>query len=94
MQSIPRLLLAGWLFCASAMAMEAIAQTFSIDAHIVSSGSSAHLRSSCFRMSATIGEPVAGFSSSTDYTLNAGYAAVAPMRDDAIFFTGFEDCTP
>lgn len=68
--------------------------TYAIDAHIIASGSSGQSVSSCFHMSAVVGEPVAGFSSSTDYTLNSGFFAVAPPSCDDIFFSGFEDCTP
>ena len=52
--------------------------TYAIDAHIIASGSSGQSVSSCFHISAVVGEPVAGFSSSTDYTLNSGFFAVAP----------------
>ena len=68
--------------------------TFSIDAHIVASGSSTQANSSCFYMNAVIAEPVAGFSTGGDYALNAGFFAVASSSSDDIFFSGFEDCTP
>lgn len=70
----------------------ASAQTFSIDAHVIAAGSTARSSSQCFRMRATIAEPVAGYSSSTDYSLIAGFVAVAPPSGDDIFFSGFEDC--
>jgi hypothetical protein len=72
--------------------IEATGQTYSIDAHIVSAGTSARSGSACFRMTATIAEPVAGFSSSTNYSLMAGFRAVAPNANDDIFFSGFEAC--
>jgi hypothetical protein len=67
---------------------------YSITAHILASGNSAQAASPCFRMNAVVGEPVAGYSSSTDYTLNAGFFAVAAPGSDGIFSSGFEDCTP
>jgi hypothetical protein len=67
---------------------------YSMDAHIVSAGSSARAKSPCYRLDAVIAEPIAGFSSSTSFDLNAGFVAVATPRNDDIFFTGFEDCTP
>jgi hypothetical protein len=67
---------------------------YSIDAHIIATGSSVQAKSSCFRMNAVIAEPVAGFSSSNDFSLNAGFIAHAAPISDAIFFSGFEDCTP
>ena len=66
--------------------------TYFIDAHVVSAGSSASLSSPCFRMQATIAEPVAGFSSSTTYSLSAGFLAGVPNAGDEIFFSGFEAC--
>jgi hypothetical protein len=68
--------------------------TFALDAHVIAAGSSVHAASSCFRLDAVIAEPVAGFSSSTDYGMNAGFFAVVPRTSDEIFFSGFEDCTP
>jgi hypothetical protein len=68
--------------------------TYSIDAHIIVAGSSAHASSSCFGMDAVIAEPVAGFSNGGEYTLDAGFSALAVPGSDDIFFSGFEDCTP
>jgi hypothetical protein len=67
--------------------------TYSIDAHILSSGASEHASSSCFGLDAVIAEPIAGFSTGGEYALNAGFFAVAAPRSDDIFFSGFEDCT-
>ena len=68
--------------------------TFSIDAHIISSGTSVHSSSSCFGLDATIAEPVAGFSSGGIYDLSSGFAAVSLVNNDSVFANGFEDCTP
>jgi hypothetical protein len=67
---------------------------YSIDAHIVVAGTSARADSRCLRLRATIAEPVAGFASSADYVLGAGFRIAAPERGDDIFFSGFEDCAP
>jgi hypothetical protein len=67
--------------------------TFSIDAHVIAAGNSTQSESSCFHMNAVIAEPVAGFSTGGDFTLNAGFFAVATPGSDDIFFAGFEDCT-
>ena len=73
-------------------AIDATGQTFSIDAHVVSAGSSVQSTSACFRMRATIAEPVAGYSSSTNYSITAGFQAVTPIANDEIFSSGFEAC--
>jgi hypothetical protein len=73
---------------------QASSDIYSIDAHIIAAGSSVQAKSSCFRMHAVIAEPVAGFSSSTDFALNAGFIAVAAPASDDVFFSGFEDCAP
>ena len=77
-----------------APAVQADDDVYSIDAHIIAAGASAQSMSACFRMNAVIAEPLAGFSSSTDFTLSAGFYAVAAPVSDDIFFSGFEDCTP
>ena len=43
--------------------------------------------SACFRLRATIGEPVAAFASSADYAIAGGFRASARGADD-IFFSG------
>ncbi len=68
--------------------------TFSIDAHIISTGSSTRASNGCFAMDAVIAEPIAGFSSGGIYDLSTGFAAVSPIIDDSIFANGFEDCSP
>jgi hypothetical protein len=45
-------------------------------------------------MNSLIGEPVAGYSSSTNFGLGAGFFAIVTATNDDIFFAGFEDCTP
>ena len=67
---------------------------YSIDAHVVGAGASARAGSPCFRLRATIAEPVAGFASSADYVLAGGFRASVHGADDDIFFSGFEDCAP
>ena len=73
-------------------AINASGQTYSIDAHVVSAGSSATLVSSCLRLQATIAEPVTGSTSATPDSIWAGFQAVAPINNDGIFFSGFEVC--
>ena len=68
--------------------------TFSIEAHIIATGTSAHAKSACFGLDATIAEPVAGFSSGRIFGLSTGFAAVSAVINDTIFANGFEDCTP
>jgi len=73
-------------------AIDAAAQTFSIDAHVVSAGSPA-LSGPCFRLQATIAEPVAGYSSGITYAVYAGFQAVAAdATNEEIFSSGFEAC--
>lgn len=83
---------AGLLACASG-AIDATGQTFSIDAHVASAGSSVLSGGPCFRLQSTIAEPVAGASSSATYSLTAGFVAAAPdAPQDDIFFSTFEAC--
>lgn len=71
------------------------AQTFSIDAYVISVGSAALSGNACFRLQATIAEPAPGYSSSTDYSISSGFRyATQNMGSDEIFFAGLEDCTP
>ena len=68
---------------------------YSIDAHVISAGTSSLSGSPCFRMQATIAEPVAGYSSSANYSFSAGFRAVTQSTGpDDIFFSGFEVCPP
>lgn len=73
-------------------AIDATGQTFSIDAHVVSAGSSVLSSSPCFRLQATLAEPVAGYSFSATYSLSAGFQPVVPIAHDEIFSSGFEAC--
>ena len=67
---------------------------FEITAHIVAAGVSKPSSSACFHMDATIGEPVAGTSTSTHYILQGGFMAPRTTRRDEIFSNPFESCTP
>lgn len=73
--------------------IHASGQGFSIDAHVLASGTAANSGSACFRMQATIAEPAPGYSSSVNFSLWAGFRALTAdaVRDD-IFFSGFEAC--
>jgi hypothetical protein len=73
-------------------AIDATGQTYAVDAYILSSGTSVRSSGACLRMRGTIAEPIAGYSTSTNYALNAGFRAVAPNTNDDIFFSGFEAC--
>jgi hypothetical protein len=68
--------------------------TFTLDSHVISTGSSVRATSACFRLSSTIGEPAAGYSSSFSYSMIAGFRAKLPTAGDDIFFDGFQDCGP
>ena len=84
--------------CAAALgiatfSIAADTDSYSIDAHIIAAGNSP-ASNSCFRLRAVIGEPVAGFSSSADFTISAGFLSLAAPKSDDIFFNSFEECTP
>ena len=84
--------IAAVLLAFASSAIDATGQTFSIDAHVVSAGS-AVLHGPCFRLQATIAEPIAGYSSSATYSLSAGFQSVAPdVANEEIFSSGFEAC--
>ena len=68
--------------------------TYALDARIAASGSSATSGNGCHRLRATIGEPVAGTSTSTHYILQGGFMAPRTTRRDEIFSNPFESCTP
>jgi hypothetical protein len=82
------------LLSAVAITCAADSPKYSIDAHIISTGTAVHATSACFGMDAVIAEPVAGFSSGGVYDLSTGFTAVSPLVNDTIFANGFEDCTP
>ncbi len=67
--------------------------TYALDAHVVASGSSVTSSNACYRLRATIGEPVAGFATNADHALSSGFRAIVQGRGgDDIFSTGFEAC--
>jgi hypothetical protein len=57
-------------------------------------GSAGHdLTNTCYRLSGSAGQAAPGYSSSSRYSVNAGYWAGAPTTGlDEIFFNSFEDC--
>jgi len=85
----------GIALAAATATISAAATNFSVDAHVVTSGTSTQSASSCFRLQATIAEAAPGYSSSPTYSLSAGFRyASRGLGGDEIFFGGFEDCTP
>jgi hypothetical protein len=81
--------IAGWTSNAQAGAMP----TYSIDFYVISAGGNS-LKSSCFRLSGTVGQPSPGYSSGAIYSLIAGYWQQAPaVGSDEIFYNGFEGCS-
>jgi hypothetical protein len=67
---------------------------FSIDWHVISPGGT-QLRSNCFVLDGTLGQPVPGYSSGGIFAVLSGYWSVAPITGtDEIFFNGFEGCSP
>lgn len=79
----------------SCLSIHAAAQNYSIDAHVFAAGTSVRSGNACFRLDATLAEPAAGYASSADYSIAAGFRAIAPTLDsNDIFFAGFEDCSP
>jgi hypothetical protein len=80
---------------AIAMAAHADGQTFSIDAKVVGTGTSVRSGNSCFRMRATVAEPVVSTAANSSYSITAGFRAAAPLASgDDVFFDGFERCSP
>jgi hypothetical protein len=71
----------------------AVTPSYSITAHIVSTGASVHAASVCFGLDAVIAEPIAGFSSSGTYNLSVGFGHAVPTISDTIFANRFEDCS-
>jgi hypothetical protein len=94
------MLIRHWQFataCCALLGVFAVASatgpTYSVDAHIVASGTSVLSGNSCSRLRATVAEPVAGYSSSVDYAIIAGFrATTASATPDDIFFSSFEVC--
>jgi hypothetical protein len=71
----------------------AVTPSYSITAHIVSTGTSVHAASVCFGLDAVIAEPIAGFSSGGTYNLSVGFGHAVPTISDTIFANRFEDCS-
>ena len=74
--------------------IHAVAPTYSLGAHVVAAGTSVKSSGRCFRLVATIGERMTGYSASAGYSVSAGLRAQATGPADDIYFSGFEDCTP
>ena len=63
--------------------------------HVIDAGSRESLRSACWHVVASIGEPNVGHAWSADYALSSGFqTSAAPLAADDVFFDGFEVCTP
>jgi len=64
----------------------------SIGFHFIGSGGHA-LQNFCYRLSGTAGQTAPGYSSSTNFSVVAGFWEAAPLTSlDELFFDGFEDC--
>ena len=91
------LLLAAALVCVSAVPWSDTraqsASAPSIDIYLIGAGHSKTLRTSCFRLSGSIGQPVPGYSSANGISVNSGFQAAVPTKNrDELFFNGFEEC--
>lgn len=63
----------------------------SIGFHFI--GSAGHnLKNACYRLSGTTGQAAPGYSSSSGYSVSAGYWSGMPNAADEIYFNSFEDC--
>lgn len=84
------------LVCAGAAALAyAAPPTMLLDASSIGNGSAVTAANSCSRLFATIGEPVAGFSSGGAFALGTGFQTIAAAGpSDTLFFDGFEGCKP
>jgi hypothetical protein len=75
------------------MAHAGTPSTYSIDFHVISAGGNS-LKSSCFRLKGTVGQPAPGYSSGAIYSLIAGYwQPASSTASDEIFYNGFEGCS-
>lgn len=90
----PFFLAAGLVGGAAASWAVASNPTFSLDAHVISAGTPVHSASACYRLEAVIGEPVAGYSHSATYSMDAGLLDAQPGPFDSLFADSFEDCPP
>ena len=70
-----------------------LGQTFAVDAKVFVSGTSERSANRCFRLQATVAEPVVSHASGGIYSISSGFRALpyATAQDD-IFFSGFEGC--
>jgi len=67
--------------------------TYAIPIHTIGI-SGPTLTSPCFRLSGSVAQPSAGYSSSTNYRLITGFQAIrSGVRGDEIFFDTFESCS-
>lgn len=72
---------------------QAPAVTYTLDAHVVAGGSSVTSGNACYRLRATISEPIVGFSTNAGHVLSSGFRAIVQAQGgDDIFSTGFEAC--
>lgn len=66
---------------------------YTIDAHVVASGSAVTSSNACYRLRATIAEPVVGFAANATHALSAGFRAVTQGQSgDDLFSSSFEVC--
>ena len=96
------LLLAAALVCVTAVPWsdtQAQTASLSIKFHVIDAAHKQTLRSSCFHLNGSIGQPAPGYSSAPGnvseppVSVNAGFQAAAPTKNrDEIFFNGFEEC--
>ena len=65
---------------------------YGVDWSYISAGTKP-VRNSCYKLSGTAGQTAPGYSSSSTYSVIAGFWAAAPTSGlDEIFFDGFERC--
>jgi hypothetical protein len=67
---------------------------YSFSGYVISNGSSVRSTSNCYEIDATVAEPVVGSSSSSTYSIDAGFRSVIATAGDDIFANSFEDCSP
>ena len=95
MGSATALLFGSLVWTAAAAPSAPLAGEFSVDAHVLASGSSQLAANACFRLRNITAEPIAGYASSADFAIAAGF--FAPRRRvsrDDIMFDSFEACPP